>query len=58
MHDFVFHQAINVSNGVHPKNHGTYETTSEKAAAVESKVDAQHVNSKKGSCKTLDRINL
>ncbi|MBA0792675.1 hypothetical protein Gohar_017152 [Gossypium harknessii] len=51
-------EAINVSNGVHPKNHGTYESTSERAIAVESKVDAQHVNSKKGSSKTLDRINL
>ncbi|KAG8503307.1 hypothetical protein CXB51_001281 [Gossypium anomalum] len=40
-------EAINVSNGVHPKNHGTYESTSER-----------HVNSKKGSSKTLDRINL
>lgn len=51
-------EAINVSNGFHPKNHGTYESTSERAVAVESKVDAQHVNSKKGSSKTLDRINL
>ena len=61
---FVFHQAINASIGIHPKIHGTYtgsssgESTSGGAVVVESEVDVQHVNSKKGSNKTLDRINL
>ncbi|XWS66255.1 hypothetical protein CRYUN_Cryun05aG0183900 [Craigia yunnanensis] len=57
-------EVINASIGIHPKIHGTYtgsssgESTSEGAVVVESKVDVQHVNSKKGSNKTLDRINL
>ena len=61
---YVFHQAINASNGIHPKIHVTYtgssneEPTSEGAVVFESKIDVQHVNSKKGSNKTLDRINL
>ncbi|XWS56356.1 hypothetical protein CRYUN_Cryun09bG0079100 [Craigia yunnanensis] len=57
-------EAINASNGIHPKIHGTYtgsnngESTSEGAVVFESIIDVQHVNSKKGSNKTLDRINL
>ncbi|XP_022765504.1 uncharacterized protein LOC111310371 isoform X2 [Durio zibethinus] len=56
--------AINASNGIHPKIHGTRtgsssgESTTQEAVVAESKVDVQHVNSKKGSNKTLDRINL
>ena len=61
---YVFHQAINASNGIQPKVHVSYsassngESTTQEAVVVESKVDVQHVNSKKGSNKTLDRINL
>ncbi|XWS75244.1 hypothetical protein CRYUN_Cryun01aG0068900 [Craigia yunnanensis] len=57
-------EAINASNGIHPKFHVPYsasssgESTTQEAVVVESKVDVQHVNSKKGSNKTLDRINL
>ncbi|XVF75656.1 hypothetical protein PTKIN_Ptkin13bG0204500 [Pterospermum kingtungense] len=62
----VGEQAINASNGIHPKLHGTYtgssgvEPTSDSAVVMERKVDVQHVNSnsKKGGNKTLDRINL
>ncbi|XVF23462.1 hypothetical protein REPUB_Repub13aG0040900 [Reevesia pubescens] len=57
-------EVLNASNGIDPKIHGTYagssrgESTTEEAVVVGSKVDMQHVNSKKGSNKTLDRINL
>lgn len=63
---YVSHQAINASNGIHPKVQGAYsgssivESTSNGAVVVGSKVDVQHVNSnsKEGGNKTLDRINL
>ncbi|XP_039028511.1 uncharacterized protein LOC120162425 isoform X1 [Hibiscus syriacus] len=51
-------EAIYVPNGVHPKTRGTCESMLEGAVTAEGKVDVQHVNSKKGSNKTLDRINL
>ncbi|OMO62833.1 hypothetical protein COLO4_32868 [Corchorus olitorius] len=60
----IVQEAINASNGVHPQFHGTYtgrssgESTTQEAVVVESKVDAQHANSRKLSNKPLDRINL
>ncbi|XP_022744911.1 uncharacterized protein LOC111295626 [Durio zibethinus] len=60
----IVREAINASNGIHPNIRGTYtgsnsgKSTSEGAVVVESKVDVQHVNSKRGTDKTLDRINL
>lgn len=57
-------QAVNASNGMHPKIDGTDtgscigESTTQEAVVVEGQVDLQHVNSQKGSNKTLDRINL
>ncbi|KAK8546200.1 hypothetical protein V6N13_067425 [Hibiscus sabdariffa] len=50
-------EAMYVPNGIHSKTHATCESTLEGVTA-EGKVDVQHVNSKKGSSKTLDRINL
>ncbi|GMJ11973.1 hypothetical protein like AT3G52170 [Hibiscus trionum] len=51
-------EAMYVPNGTHPKTHGTCVSTLKGAVAVEGKLDVQHVNSKKGSNKTLDRISL
>ncbi|XP_021296183.1 uncharacterized protein LOC110425596 [Herrania umbratica] len=60
----IVEEAVNASNGIHPKIDGTYtgsctgESTTQEDVVVEGKVDVQHVKSQKGSNKTLDRINL